>query len=432
MKNRISSLLLFLLAIVVSLPSEAEFELADGKFKIGAMARFRYEYFNDRDFVAANDTFDFVYTRFMTDFTFLPHEKVKLFFQPQFSGGWGEVFATSITSINSTNAGTTSGAINDPALGIHQAYMSYMPTDYLTVTLGRQEWNYGEQLLIGSVAWHNVGRSFDGAKLHFTNGDKYYVDVLYSYLSDAEAGNGRNVATGSQGDHHFGGIYASVNVAEWLKEWDFYALYRLDSTARPRAHNYVTFGTRLKGKSNSWDYRLEATGQYGKSTISGGNNDQRDYQADAEVGYTFDTDNKFRIGVEALIASENYIQMFPTAHKFLGYIDLFGRRNIMAGVLHLSMKPADKWSVKLDAHTILRNDTNNSMFRLNGTTAIGGTGVSNSRLAGEEIDFAVRYQALDILSFQAGMNVFIPMGFIKSEIGDDMPMFGYLQSRLKF
>lgn len=412
--------------------AHAAFELADGKLKIGAQARFRYEFFNNSDFnTTTNDTVDFVLTRVRTTLTYLPHEKVEILLQPQFTAGWGEIFGTSVSSVNSAAAGSTSGGLNDPTFGVHQAYMRYMPASWFAVTLGRQEWNYGDQLLIGGVDWHNVGRSFDGMKMRFS-GDGFWVDALYSYLSDGESGMARGVATGSTGDHHFGGLYASIEVADWLKAWDLYALYRLDSTARPRAHNYVTFGTRLKGNNNGWDYRLEATGQYGKSTVTGVNANQRDWQADLEVGYTWSDFYDFRVGLEGFAASKNYIQMFPTAHKWIGFVDLFGRRNVMGGVAHLSMKPGEKWKVALDAHTIFRNSGATGLFRLNGTTLIGGTGVSSSKLAGEEIDFAVTYAALDILSFKAGINAFIPMGFVKTEVGNDVPLFGYLQSNLSF
>ena len=429
----IMALAVLSLCLTHTKPAQAEFELADGKIKIGLNARVRYEFFNNTDFTSTtNDTRDYVLTRFRPTFTFLPHEQVSLVFQPQFSAGWGEVFGTSINSVNSAAANSTSGTLNDPVLGMHQAFMTYTPTEWFSMSLGRQEWAYGDQLLIGSVGWHNTGRAFDGIKMRFSK-ERLWVDVIYSLLNDAESGAGRGACAApcTFGDHHFGGLYASWEAAEWLKAWDFYALYRLDSAARPRAHNYVTIGTRLKGKSNGWDYRLEATGQIGKSTATGVNANQRDYQGDLEVGYTWENAWNFRIGLEGLIASKNYIQMFPTAHKWLGFTDLFGRRNVMSGIVHLSMQPSEKWKLKLDAHTIMRNSAASSLFALNGTTAVGA-GASTSKFAGEEIDFAVSFHPIEMLSFSAGINSFIPMGFVKTNVGSDLAMFGYLQTNLKF
>lgn len=432
--KKLTFLALVMLAMNPSL-TNAEMTTMDGKLKINAEARVRYEFFNNTDFVSGtNDKNDFIFTRVRPKFTLTPHEQLTVVFEPQFSAGWGEVLNTSVSSVNSATGGTTSGGLNDPTLGVHQGYFTYAPNSVISLTLGRQEIAYGDELVIGSVGWHNTGRSFDALKLKFKK-DRYWVDAIYSLLSDQEsaAGRGACAAPCNFGDHHFGGLYGSINAAEWLKEFDLYAFYRYDDASNPRPHNYLTFGTRLKGKKSAFDYRFEATGQYGKSTVAnGGNYNQRDYQADLEVGYNFENFYNFRFGLEGLLASENYIQMFPTAHKWIGYVDLFGRRNIMGGVVHLSIKPNDKWFAKLDAHTLFRYTTDRGLFRLNGTTEIGAAGTSNSRLAGEEIDFVVSYKPLKMLSFDAGINGFIPMGFVKGNVGDDIALFGFLQSKLKF
>lgn len=427
---------LSVLGLMLSLTpiAKAEFELADGKVKIGLNARVRYEFHNNSDFTSTvNDTNDFVLTRFRPTFTFLPHEQIKLLFQPQFSSGWGEVFGTSISSVSSAALTSTSSNLNDPTLGVHQAFMEYSPADWFAMTLGRQELLYGDELIIGPVNWHNTGRAFDALKLKF-KGENYWVDVVYSLLNDQESGAGRGACAApcSFGDHHFMGAYASIDVADWLKELDFYAFYRLDNVANPpRAHNYVSVGTRLKGKANSWDYRLEATGQYGKSTMTGVNGNQRDYQADVEIGYTWEEAYNFRFSLEGLMASKNYNQLFPTVHKWLGYADLLGRRNVMSGVAHLSMKPSDKWKLALDAHTIMRLSNSSPLFALNGLTPLGA-GASSSKFAGEEIDFTATFQPLSMLSFDAGVSTFIPAGFIKSNVGNDLATFGYLQANLTY
>ncbi len=424
-----------LLALLLPIAAKADDVKVVEKFKFNAEARVRYEYFNNTDFSSAvDDDRDYFLTRFRPTLTFLPHEQVRLVFQPQFSAGWGEIFNTSTSSTNFASTGSTSSGLDDPTLGIHQAYMVYSPTDWFSLNLGRQELSYGDELLIGSVGWNNTGRAFDALKMRFT-GEGYWVDAVYSLLSDQESASGRNACAApcQFDDHHFGGLYASFDVADWLKALDAYAFYRYDDTTDPKAHNYVTFGTRLKGKSGNVDYRAEATGQFGKSTVADGvtENDQEDYQADLELGYTFADFKKFRVGVEGLVASENYIQLFPTSHKWLGYADLFGRRNVLSGILHLSMVPAEKWSAKLDAHTFFRLTDDRGLFRLNGTTEVGA-GADTSKLAGEEIDLTVSYAPLPILSFDAGLSGFVPMGFLKENVGDDFTAFGFFQTAVKF
>lgn len=424
-------------ALIMSMTSTAEakpFELLDGKIKIGGQARFRYEHFNNTDFVAANDTRDFILTRLRVSLTLIPHEQIVLFFQPQFTAGWGESTASLSSVDQSSNAvggvANSGTVLNDPTLGVHQGYLAYSPTDWFTVKLGRQELIYGDHLVVGNVGWSNSGRSFDAVKFKFT-GDIFWVDFLYALLLDVESGvvRGANAAgTSPSGDAHFMGIYSSLDLGDFFKAVDLYALYRFNQTARPRPHNYVTAGLRIKAKPNNWDYRFEATGQIGK--LAGAN--QRDWQFDLEGGYTWEDFYKFRLALEAFVTSRNYNQLFPTAHKWLGFIDLFGRRNIMGGVLHLSAQPSEKWLVKLDAHGMFRTKTSAGLFRLNGVTPIGAVGASTSRFAGVETDLTVRYKPLDLLSFQAGFNAFIPAGFVRTNVGSKVPLFGYLQTNLVF
>jgi hypothetical protein len=422
------TLLVAILCLVVTVgfmqESQAKgIELADGKIILGTEARIRYEFFENTDFTSAQDRRDFVVTRLRPSLTFLPHEQLEILFQPQFTGAWGE---SSSTLVNSGAAGASSGSLNDPVLGLHQAYLRYAPIDWFAMTAGRQELIYGDQLVIGNVDWNNTGRAFDALKLRFS-ANHGSLDVIASILNDTEASHSRGTAA-SAGDAYLFGLYSSYDFGDYLKNLDFYALYRFDDTADPRPHNYVTTGARLKAEPSAFDYRIEANFQYGEQA----NADRKDYQADLEAGYTFEESKKFRIGLEAFIASLNYNQLFPTAHKWIGFVDLFGRRNILGGVVHLSMKPGDRWVLKLDAHTFFRNKKSAGLFALNGTTAIGAAGTSNARLAGEEIDLTAIYKPLEYLTFQGGVSAFIPMGFIKTNAGSKVPLFGYLQVNAMF
>lgn len=413
----------------------AESKPLDNLVNFNAEARVRYEFFNNTDFNdAIDDKRDFATTRVRPSLLFTPHEQISVLFQPQFAVGWGETLNTSLSSVNAASVGSASGGLDEPSLGIHQAYLAYSPSDSFTMTVGRQELVYGDQLVIGSVDWNNTGRSFDALKFKYSQ-DKYFVDLFYSILSDAEAAASRGACAApcQSGDQHFMGIYGSIDAATWLKNLDLYAFYRYDDTVDPQPHNYVTFGTRLKGNKNAVDYRVEATGQFGKTTVaSGTETDVEDYQVDAEVGYTFEDLKKFRIGIEGFITSENYLQLFPTAHKWLGYIDLFGRRNIMGGVARLSIVPNEKWKVAFDAHTLFRTSTDRGLFALNGLGEIDPASASDSKLAGEELDLIVSYAPMKLIKFDLGLNTFAPMGFIKDDLGDSLPVFGYLQTSVKF
>lgn len=400
-------------------------EMADGKVSLNGQVRVRYEYANNYDFATTDDDRQLVMTRVRPTLTLKPHPDLRMVVQPQFAGGWGED-GSSLSSTNATALGGLSGSgLNDPTFGLHQGYLDWQASDTVSMRLGRQEINYGDQLVVGSVGWHNTGRAFDAGKLRYDNG-RFWIDGFWSVLSDDDASRSRGAPPTNTGVAQFGGLYSSFNVSDYLPALDVYALYRFDnSSLTVTRHNYVTAGLRAKGGTTSHDFRFESNYQLGKI----GTANQREYSADLEVGTHLFGDTT-RIALEGVLASEGYQQLFPTAHKWMGFMDLFGRRNTMAAVFHLSAKPAEQWKIGLDAHTLWRYKTSSGLFALNGATQRGAG--AGGRFAGEEIDLTVKYQANDMLDFSVGGGVFIPAGFMKANVGTKMPMWSYAQANLKF
>lgn len=60
---------------------------------------------------------------------------------------------------------------NGSNIDLHQGYIlleNVFKLPGLSLKVGRQEIAFGGQRLIGTVGWHNVGRSFDGGRLAFS------------------------------------------------------------------------------------------------------------------------------------------------------------------------------------------------------------------------------------------------------------------------
>ena len=74
-----------------------------------------------------------------------------------------------------------------PNTSVHQAYINYSPAKDWSILVGRAELNYGDQLLIGAVGWHNVGRSFDATRVRYDYG-MGKVDFLWSEINEESAG----------------------------------------------------------------------------------------------------------------------------------------------------------------------------------------------------------------------------------------------------
>ncbi len=419
-------LLLLLVSLTfIPMTAQAEIKLVDGKLSVGGHLRFRYEFKNDTDFGVGtdpNDTRSYFFARLRPYIKVTPDPKLDIYLEPQLTAGWGKWAGLGESQ-------------NDFKASLHQGFIEYRATDHFSVKGGRHELAYGDQLLLGPLNWHNISRSFEGVTFR-VNGEKYWIDLLWALVDDTEA-SAVQASPNISGDAHLAGVYSSLNLGKFFKELDFYALYRVDkSGVAPTLHNYVTAGARLKSKPNNWDYRAEVTGQIGKQQGF----DQRDYQVDAEVGRTWEKLASFRTGLGLFASSRNFNQLFPTGHAWLGDLDLFGRRNVMGGVARFSLKPVEKVKLNFAAYTFLRTKTNAGLAsipaasgpRIAAGGGIGGAGTSNSRLAGEEFDLTVSYQIAKFLNISAGASTFIPMGFIKDNVGDDWPVFGWLQTTGSF
>jgi len=60
--------------------------------------------------------------------------------------------------------------LTDPALGLHIGALEIFGGP-LRLEVGRFEMSYGDELLVGTVNWHPVGRSFDGTRLRWSLGE---------------------------------------------------------------------------------------------------------------------------------------------------------------------------------------------------------------------------------------------------------------------
>jgi hypothetical protein len=281
-----------------------------------------------------------------------------------------------------TPANTTVG--DQPAITLYEGYAS-VGGSTARMDAGRFMMNYGDALVIGDLGWNESARSFNGGRLHITpNESPLYIDVFGTIVAE-----GRLVTQDPvQGDAYFWGAYAGIGpVLGEGSEFDLYFLGQ--STARNEnvaltdpmdpmstavgevePTTDLTLGTRVKGKASLVDYRLEAGLQFGKSpvnpTFAAPDPEALDkfaYQADAEVG--INPAKSFRLGVEGLYASgnksdtpdkdEGWNQLYPTAHKFLGWSDIAGgRSNIMSAVLHVQYAPIEPLKLSVDAHYFKR------------------------------------------------------------------------------
>ncbi|MDB6055544.1 MAG: hypothetical protein JWN25_3067, partial [Verrucomicrobiales bacterium] len=315
---------------------------------------------------------------------------------------------------------------------LFQAYIKLGDPKTFPVTLkiGRQELIYGDERLIGASDFTNVGRTFDAAKLRW-EGTSGFVDLFTARVVIPDDNN-LNL---SNDYDTFSGIYAGSKTIVPKFESEAYFLARNVEKGSPSVikaglppgltgatpRDIYTIGMRFKSLPKAlgnWDLEGEFAGQFGrfKSTVAGPSLDQEAFAAHAAGGYTFnDVSIKPRVGLEYNFASgdnnskdgkhQTFENLFPTNHKFYGYMDFISWQNIHNVRLTSSIKPMDKLTVSLDYHAFWLADTEDFFYQVNGAArSTGGYGIKPKAgsYVGSEIDLITTYTIKPYAIAQAG------------------------------
>ena len=388
---------------------------------------------DNRDFnTAANDETDFIGSRLRLDIHLHPIKELEFFVQPQYSGAWGQVESSQNAVATQTINSFTSGALNDRELQLHQGYILWHALSNASFKIGRQELAYGDHVVLGNVGFSNVGRSFDAAlvKLHYSN---LQADVFYSQLAEDDF-NGTNLS----GDIDLAGVYSNYTT-QWnaVPFIENYLIWLKDQrSGSPNNFNFVTLGTRAIYEHENYYGRIEANLQVGKRL----NQDMLAYMFIVEQGAKIDFLHGFDFAVEYNHASGDdpssgkftrYHQLFPTAHKWLGYLDFFGRQNIQSAVAKLVLNLHEKWTATAHIHSFWRVRTSDVLYGLATEAPLAGQTTpptSNARHVGEEVDLVLSYKPIKQIALEAFGGFLLPAGYLENAVGSDTAYFTYLQT----
>lgn len=381
---------------------------------------------DDRDFNSKTDVNTYTYLRTRVGAMFQPMDNLHAFIQVQDS----RVFGKEPTTLSNT-----------ANLDLHQAYVVYREFlwEKLDVKLGRMEVNYGDQRLVGAVGWSNIGRSFDGSivTVHWTEAfktDLFTFDIQETSTPAAvanPAGLAGNIP--DEEDMFFTGMYAMYKPSDRYAV-DIYAMLEADGTNRTSDGKdtlvRATIGTFSRGEFGAWSYKAELAFQAGKNggddisatTLTGSlTYSLRDaaWQPALTLGADFlSGDNQ----IDDKIHSFN--TLYPTNHKFYGYMDYFidiplqtqqlGLLDVMA---RIKTSPSEKWSLGLDAH----------VFRSAKKSAANGSHL------GLEFDLTAGYRFNKHFAWDAGVGLFAPGKLMKSIFGtDDVGVWSYGATTFSF
>ncbi len=256
----------------------------------------------------------------------------------------------------------------------------------LTGRAGRQELLFGQQRLLSPLDWANNRRRFDGGRLTWSSEDRT-TDFL---LVRPDNINFNKFDSPNQ-NQALWGVYNSNKLFE-NGPIDTYYLGFEDTSTNLHVN---TLGTVIKGDADGVLWDNEFGYQFGK------NPDGSDISA---FSLTFGLGAKSTTGTMKPTVwmyydwasgddsiNNGWNQLFPLGHKYLGFMDLFGRRNIHDVNSILTFSPTDRFTVLAWYHYMfLANGAQGPYNVTNSAFNPGGT--VGSRDLGHEIDLLGTYK----------------------------------------
>ena len=439
-------------------PVMPAFKLPIRELNLSAEVRHRYEYWKDFDFNKANkDTDDVIGQRIRLGLEFVPTETLKGFIQIQDARAFGNASIYPLNGIPVPTAGTGNNTLasQGASTDVHQAYfLANHKKTGLSIQIGRQEWLYGTQKVIGPVGWSNVGRAFDGVRLRY---DKTFAttDVLWSRLSEGGRTRGTPpVATVDWVDADFYGVYSTVKLVK-SHPFDLYWLGLGDDEitgleGKTGNTNFNTFGfqlSKIQGKNVQIEYGTELNYQTGHRSGT----DHSAYAVHARLGvgspkwplqakllYQYDLASGDTNRADG--ESETFQQLFPTVHLWHGYIDLVARQNVQDHWLALYTVPKKDWRLGFHFHLLSPAEGTDALYRANGAAIrVPAAGTNGGTEFGKELNVILDKKMNANWNIQAGFGQFmtgdylanVPVTGGTAAPHDDVTYF-YLQSTVAF
>jgi len=359
----------------------------DWRLSIGGEFRFRWELETNKSFGALDPTTDsFLLHRWLLHADFKYRNSFRVFVQG--------------AAMFDENRDLPRRGTDSNHWDLHQLFADVKvlgPDLPLTLRIGRQELQYGNQRFVSPFEWGNIRRRFDGVKL-FAKGDTWDVDLWWVRPVLVQ----REQRDRYDEDFEFYGAYATYKGIE-NHGVDLYLL-AVDDDGVPRNPNLkvgdrdiYTLGFRFWGKSGSWDYETELAGQWGNWagdtvqawswTLDGGHT-FTEYSCKPRIGAGFDMatgdDNPFDSTVGT------FDQLFPLGHKYFGFLDLVGRRNINAFNVNVSAWAVPK-KVKAYAafHAFWLNTKDDALYNAGGGPSRRDFTGHSGREVGQELDLTL-------------------------------------------
>jgi len=227
--------------------------------------------------------------------------------------------------------GTSGTTMEDSKLGLHQGYFTWncKAVDGLTIQAGRFEMAKADQRFFGSVGWSNVGRSFEGWALNYSGLSFASIDFYGLKVGEMNAANMDATAWG---------LYFNKIMGYNLDF--FYNVHDFGENAAEDADKLNTIGLHYDnvyfdalGVNVNFGMQM-GTNEQGASDVDYGG---MMYGVDLSYALGMGWLDKIGFGYESMSGDDTaddtydaWLELYPTGHKFHGYMDIAGQS--MAGL----------------------------------------------------------------------------------------------------
>jgi Alginate export len=298
--------------------------LCDGKMDIGGELRMRYHSEkNHRGLGLTGRDDNFWLTRYRMFSNYRMNEYFRVYGEYLYADSGGETFNNRLIEENRGE--------------LQNLFLDTQLTEELNIRLGRQELQFGNQRLVSPLDWANTRRSFDGARGTY-KGEVWTLDGFYVNPLNRTAANESKIDDADETQDFFG-TYATRSDLE-IGTVDMYYLGYTDSVFD---FDYHTLGNRVAGETDGGlKYELEGGLQFGNNSPGFGNHSATFFTSGLGRELSVCTDcgewnpivwfwYDYASGgdqVPAARGDDGFDHLFPLAHLYNGFMDLFGRRNL--------------------------------------------------------------------------------------------------------
>lgn len=308
---------------------------------------------------------------------------------------------------------------SDEASDLGLAYVKHSTSKH-SITVGRQRISIGSERLFGPLDWAVAARSMDAIRI-----ESGPFDIFAGRFSVAIPKPDRDALVAGTYRSPLGLTLVAFKHGE----------------AAGTSVDHYTVSHAYKKSSGMFDLDVEGAVQMG--AVNGMRHDA--WALHAATGLRVAAKSKLTFELNAASGGSNptksktFDNLYPTNHKFYGSMDLQGWRNMSEIAVGFEHKLNSKADIKVSSHSFWLRDPKDGWYGAGGAINRRSAGLfidpsgMSGREIGHELDFESAYRLDAHTTFNAGLGVFTPGGFVKALSGNrQRQTWGYVSVSTKW